>query len=120
MEELITKYISHNDTRMNSLEGSIRNLENQVGQLASAINNRSQGTFPSDTEINCELNNITIKNDLFDQLKGAKYFSKIDLRSSYRQLKVKSDDKPKTTFRTRYRHYKVLVITESVVVSIGI
>lgn len=74
----------------------MRNLENQVGQLVSAINNRSQGTLSSDIEINRELNKINIKNDLFDQLKGAKYFSKIDLRSSYHQLKVKSNDKSKT------------------------
>ncbi|XP_057469656.1 uncharacterized protein LOC130758731 [Actinidia eriantha] len=56
-----------------------------------------------------ELNKVTIKNkyplpridDLFDQLQGAKVFSKIDLRSGYHQLKVKSDDVEKTAFRTR-------------------
>lgn len=37
---------------MNSQEVSIRNLENQVGQVANAINNRPQGTLSSDTEIN--------------------------------------------------------------------
>ena len=50
------------------------------------------------------LNNVTIKNryplpridDLFDQLKGASVFSKIDLRSGYHQVKVKPDDIPKT------------------------
>jgi hypothetical protein len=56
------------------------------------------------------LNEVTIKNkyplpridDLFDQLKGAKYFSKIDLRSGYHQLKIKNSDVPKTAFVTRY------------------
>ncbi|GJS96577.1 putative reverse transcriptase domain-containing protein [Tanacetum coccineum] len=56
-----------------------------------------------------ELNKITIKNlyplpridDLFDQLQGACYFSKIDFRSGYHQLCVHEDDIPKTTFRTR-------------------
>ena len=41
-------------------------------------------------------------NDLFDQLKGAKYFSKIDLRSGYYQLKIWLSDIPKTAFVTRW------------------
>ncbi|CAL2255737.1 unnamed protein product [Prunus armeniaca] len=57
-----------------------------------------------------QLNKVTIRNryplpridDLFDQLKDAKYFSKIDLRSGYHQLRIREEDVPKTAFRTRY------------------
>ncbi len=64
------------------------------------------------------LNEMTIKNkyplpninDLFDQLKGAKVFSKIDLRSGYFQLKIREEDIPKTAFTTRYGLYEYTVM----------
>ena len=66
-----------------------------------------------------QLNKVKIKNkyplpriiDLFVQLRGASYFSKIDLRSRYHQLGVRGEDIPKTTFRTRYGHYEFLVMS---------
>nr|CAN68536.1 hypothetical protein VITISV_018260 [Vitis vinifera] len=48
--------------------------------------------------------------DLFDQLKGVKYFSMIELRIRYHQLRVREEDVPKTAFRTRYGHYEFLVM----------
>ncbi|GJR90132.1 retrotransposon protein, putative, ty3-gypsy subclass [Tanacetum coccineum] len=65
-----------------------------------------------------ELNKLTIKNryplpridDLFDQLQGLQYFSKIDLRFGYHQLRVHEDDIPKTAFRTRYGHFEFTVM----------
>ena len=56
------------------------------------------------------LNKMTIKNkyplprinDLFDQVGGEKTFSKLDLRSSYHQVRIKDKDVKKTTFRTHY------------------
>jgi hypothetical protein len=65
------------------------------------------------------LNEVTIKNkyplprieDLFDQMKGASVFSKIDLRSGYHQLKIQESDISKTTFHTRYGLYEYTVIS---------
>lgn len=65
------------------------------------------------------LNEVTIKNkyplpridDLFDQLKGASVFSKIDLRSGYHQLKIRPEDIPKTAFTTRYGLYEFTVMS---------
>nr|XP_016467778.1 PREDICTED: RNA-directed DNA polymerase homolog [Nicotiana tabacum] len=65
-----------------------------------------------------QLNKVTIKNkyplpmidDLFDQLQVAKYFSKIDFRFGYHQLRFKEEYILKTTFQTRYGYYELLVI----------
>ena len=65
-----------------------------------------------------QLNKMTIKNkyplprinDLFNQVGGTKIFSKLDLRSGYHQVRIKDEDINKTFFRTRYGHYKFVVI----------
>jgi hypothetical protein len=64
------------------------------------------------------LNEVTIKNmhplprieDLFDQMKGASVFSKMDLRLRYHQLKIQESDIPNTAFRTRYGLYEYIVM----------
>ena len=64
------------------------------------------------------MNRVTIKNryplpridDLFDQLSGARVYSKIDLRTGYHQLRVRDTDIPKTAFRTRYGQFEFTVM----------
>ena len=66
-----------------------------------------------------ELSKVTIKNrypfpmidDLLDQLQGVRVFSKVNLCSGYHQVRVKEEDIPKIAFRTRYGHYKFLVMS---------
>jgi hypothetical protein len=48
---------------------------------------------------------------LFDQLKGARIFSKIDLRKGFNQVRIKEEDINKTTFKTRYGNYKFTLVT---------
>jgi hypothetical protein len=65
------------------------------------------------------LNVVTIKNKyplpridiLFDQLAGAQVFSKIDLCSSYHQIKIHAEDIPMTAFSTRYGLYEYLIMS---------
>ncbi|GJW83016.1 putative reverse transcriptase domain-containing protein, partial [Tanacetum coccineum] len=65
-----------------------------------------------------ELNKVTVRNvyplpridDLFDQLQGVKWFSKIDLSLSYHQLRVREEDIPKMAFSTCYGHYEFVVM----------
>ena len=65
-----------------------------------------------------QLNRVTIKNqyslpridDLFNQLRGSRVYSKIDLRTGYHQLRVMETDIPKTAFRMRYRNFEFTVM----------
>ncbi|RVW36880.1 Retrovirus-related Pol polyprotein from transposon 17.6 [Vitis vinifera] len=101
-EELLSKGFIHSST---SQWGALVLFVKKYGTLRLCIDYR-------------KLNRINVKNkyhlpwidDLFDQLKGAKYFSKIDLRTGYHQLRVREEDVSKTTFRMRYGHYEFLVM----------
>ncbi|GBG61706.1 hypothetical protein CBR_g23221 [Chara braunii] len=66
-----------------------------------------------------KLNEETVKNaiplpriaDLLKRLGGAKFFSKLDLKSGYHQLKIRQEDRYKTAFKTRYGHFEWLVVS---------
>jgi hypothetical protein len=65
------------------------------------------------------LNDVTVKNkyllphieDLFDHMRGARVFSKIDLRSGYHQMKIRTSNIPKMAFSTRYGLYEFTVMS---------
>jgi len=92
-------------TKQLTLGGTCIICEEERGTLSLCIDYR-------------QLNKVTVKNryplpridDLFDQLKGAKVFSKIDLRLGYYQMRIKGQDVPKTAFRTHYGHFEFLVL----------
>jgi hypothetical protein len=89
-------------------KGLIRPNASPWGSPVLFVDKRD-GTIPLCVDYR-KLNEVTIKNkyplpkieDIFDQLNGAKVFSKINLRTRYHQLKVRESDIPKTAFTTRY------------------
>ncbi|GJX37802.1 putative nucleotidyltransferase, ribonuclease H [Tanacetum coccineum] len=97
-------------------KGFIRHSHSSWGAPVLFVK-KKDGTFRMCIDYR-ELNKLTFKNryplptidDLFDQLQGSCYFSKIDLRSGYHQLRVHEDDIPKTAFRTRYGHFEFTVM----------
>nr|GEV69428.1 putative reverse transcriptase domain-containing protein [Tanacetum cinerariifolium] len=110
MQELSTQLQEHSD------KGFIRPSSSQWGAPVLFVK-KKDGSFQMCIDYR-ELNKLTVKNryplsrfdDLFDQLQGSRFYSKIDLRSGYHQLRVREEDIPKTAFRTRYGHYKFQVM----------
>ncbi|GJU51681.1 putative reverse transcriptase domain-containing protein [Tanacetum coccineum] len=110
-------------SKMEELSGQLKELQDK-GFISSShwgapvlFVKKKDGSFRMCIDYR-ELNKLTIKNryplpridDLFDQLQGSQYFSKIDLRSGYHQLRVHDDDISKTAFRTRYGHFEFTVM----------
>ncbi|GJU37696.1 putative reverse transcriptase domain-containing protein [Tanacetum coccineum] len=110
MQELSTKLQELSD------KGFIRSSSSPWGAPVLFVK-KKDGSFRMCIDYR-ELNKLTVKNryplpridDLFDQLQRSRVYSKIDLRSSYHQLRVREEDISKTTFRTRYGHYKFQVM----------
>ncbi|WVZ76033.1 hypothetical protein U9M48_024038 [Paspalum notatum var. saurae] len=99
-------------------KGFIRPSSSPWGCLALFVEKKDQGGKRLCVDYR-PLNAVTIKNKyplphidiLFDQLAGAKVFSKIDLRFGYYQIKIREEDIPKTAFSTRYGLYEYLVMS---------
>ncbi|GJS20139.1 putative reverse transcriptase domain-containing protein [Tanacetum coccineum] len=120
------------DDKLNFIEEPVEIMDREIKQLKrSRIPivkvrwNSKRGpefTWECEDEIRAKypqcLNKLTVKNhyplpridDLFDQLQESQFFSKIDLRLGYHQLRVHEDDIPKTAFRTRYRHFEFTIM----------
>jgi hypothetical protein len=64
------------------------------------------------------LNSVTIKdryalplvNETLDRIRGARYFTTLDLKDAYYRIRIRTGDKWKTAFRTRYRHFEYIVM----------
>ncbi|WJZ85579.1 hypothetical protein VitviT2T_005105 [Vitis vinifera] len=103
LEELLSKGFIRPNT--SPWEALVLFVKKKDGMLRLCIDYRKLNRFREKNKYH-----LPRIDDLFDQLKGVKYFSKIDLRTGYHQLRVREEDVPKMTFRMRYGHYEFLVM----------
>jgi hypothetical protein len=97
-------------------KGFIQESISPWGTLVIFVDKRDRGRKMCGDYKN--LNNVSIKNkyplpriqDLFEQVREARVFSKIDLRLGYHQIKIKKEDVSKTAFVSRYSHHEYLAI----------
>ena len=96
--------------------GIIRTSQSPYGSMALIV--RKKDGTPRVVIDYRGLNEITVKNgyplplmdELFDRVHGAKWFSKLDLRTGFHQIRLADEDTGKTAFRTRYGSYEYLVL----------
>ena len=95
--------------------GTIRVSKSPYGAMAIVVRKNDKTRVVVDYRA---LNELTIKNkyplplmdELFDRVHGSKWFSKLDLRSGFHQIRMAEEDIEKTAFRTRYGSYEYLVL----------
>ncbi|GJR39271.1 putative reverse transcriptase domain-containing protein [Tanacetum coccineum] len=105
-------------TRDKKQEEIVMEIEFRIELIPGAVPVAKSLYRLAPSELEEELNKLTVKNryplpridDLFDQLQGSQFFSKIDLRSGYHQVRVHEDDIPKITFKTSYGHFEFTVM----------
>nr|GEY73559.1 putative reverse transcriptase domain-containing protein [Tanacetum cinerariifolium] len=93
--ELIHEAVSIAKSPYRLAPSELKELSGQLKELQDKVNNRYS---------------LPKIDDLFDQLQGSQFYSKIDLRSGYHQLRVHKNGIPKTAFRTRYGHFEFIVM----------
>jgi len=109
--EVLKDYIKENEKK-----GFIRESHSPAGYPV-LFQKKSDGSLRLCVDYK-RLNAVTIRNsyplplinDIIERVKGAKYFTKLDLRSAYNLIRIKEGDEYKTAFRTKYGHYEYLVM----------
>ena len=109
--EVLKEYIKENLKK-----GFIRPSESPAGYPV-LFQKKKDGTLRPCIDYK-KLNAVTIRNsypipliaDIIERVRGAKYFTKLDLRSAYNLIRIREGDEYKTAFRTKYGHYEYLVM----------